>query len=219
MFKCGIKHGIYPARCRALSTFGCVSLLTVIYLHGFNSAFDPESSKVLQLCSLAGVREVIGVNVAYHTPEAAEKLYEGIIEVTRRAQGRVVLVGTSLGGFYARYLGQRLGVPLVQINPALEPWITLRRAIGVIQENFKTGEQYSIDEAWVDGLQILKVPRLEVPALSVIAEDDELLSFDRSTLDALQLESKVVLTQGGHRLEVLPSDVVAAIAQFFLEID
>jgi predicted esterase YcpF (UPF0227 family) len=113
VFKYGIKHGSCHALGGALPNFGCFSLLTVIYLHGFNSAFDPASSKVVQLRSLAGVREVIGIDVAYHSPEAAEKLYEVIGEVTRRPQGQVVLVGTSLGGFHARYLGQRLGLPLV----------------------------------------------------------------------------------------------------------
>jgi pimeloyl-ACP methyl ester carboxylesterase len=66
---------------------------------------------------------------------------------------------------------------------------------------------------------MLAVPRLEVPALSVIAEDDELLKFDKPILDALQLESEVVLTQGGHRLELLPPEVVAAIAQFFAKLE
>jgi predicted esterase YcpF (UPF0227 family) len=193
-------------------------MLTLIYLHGFNSAFDPAGSKVRQLAALAPVGEVVGFNVAYHESDALERLDDRIRDVAGRSDARLVLVGTSLGGFYARHLGHRHRHPIVTINPSLQPWITLRRALGATQQNFKTGERYTIDESVVNGLQALAVPKLSVPALTVIAEDDELLQFDRATIDLLRSESQVVLTHGGHRLESLPAEALSAIERFLRDI-
>jgi predicted esterase YcpF (UPF0227 family) len=188
-------------------------MTTILYLHGFNSAFDAASSKVRQLASLPAVSNVIGIDFPYHCEDLLPRL-DAVVQRLNEAQEEIVIAGTSLGGFFARYLAKRHAKRLITINPSLEPWITLQRAIGVEQQNFKTGERYFIAKEWLEGLRRLAVTRIQVPAFTVISLDDEVLHFDAAAMQRLNEESQVVMTSGGHRLEVLPAEVVAGIQEF-----
>lgn len=185
----------------------------ILYLHGFNSAFDAGSSKVKQLASLTAVSNVVGIDFPYHCDDLALRL-DAVVQGLNEAQEEIVIGGTSLGGFFARYLASRHAKRLITINPSLEPWITLQRVIGVEQQNFKTGERYFIAGQWLERLSHLAVARVQVPALTVISSDDEVLHFDAAAIQRLKDESQVVMTSGGHRLEVLPEEVVAGIQGF-----
>lgn len=188
-------------------------MTTILYLHGFNSAFDAASSKVLQLTRLTGVSKVVGIDFPYHCEDVVAQL-DAVVHRLNETNEEIVIAGTSLGGFFARYLADRHAKRLITINPSLEPWISLQRAIGVEQQNFKTGERYFIAEEWLECLRQLAVAQIQVPALTVISLDDEVLHFDASAIQRLNNESDVVTTCGGHRLEVLPAEVVAGIQEF-----
>lgn len=60
--------------------------------------------------------------------------YEVIAEIKTIANSYInttpILVGSSLGGFYAQIASVRLGIPCVLINPSLRPWETLQDKIG-----------------------------------------------------------------------------------------
>ena len=187
---------------------------TIIYLHGFNSAFDDASTKVLQLRSLPTIVRVVGINFNYHHSDLLSRLDEFMSAMITTSAGEALVVGTSLGGFFARYIASRLNKRVIAINPSLTPWTTLARAIGVEHTNFKTGEKHTVTKDWVESLQSFQVEKLNVPALTVIASDDELLQFTQETIEHLKTESKVVMTVGGHRLETLPPTVMEAIATF-----
>jgi predicted esterase YcpF (UPF0227 family) len=188
-------------------------MTTILYLHGFNSAFDASSSKVQQLTRLTGVSNVVGIDFPYHCEELVPRL-DAVVHRLNETNEEVVIAGTSLGGFFARYLANRHVKRLITINPSLEPWLTLQRAIGVEQQNFKTGERYVIAKEWLEGLSQLAVNRIQVPAFTVISLDDEVLHYDAAAMQRLNDESQVVMTSGGHRLEVLPAEVVAGIEDF-----
>ena len=187
---------------------------TIIYLHGFNSAFDDASTKVLQLRSLPSIARVVGINFNYHHPDLLSRLDDFVLAETSTSAGEALVAGTSLGGFFARYIASRFNKRVIAINPSLTPWTTLARAIGVEHTNFKTGEKYTVTREWVESLQSFRVEKLSVPALTVIASDDELLHFTQEMIEHLKTESEVVMTVGGHRLETLPPTVMEAIATF-----
>ena len=188
-------------------------MTTILYLHGFNSAFDAASSKVQQLASLPGVSNVVGIDFPYLCKDLVPRL-DAAVHRLNETNEEIVIAGTSLGSFFARYLANRHAKRLITFNPSLEPWITLQRAIGVEQQNFKTGERYFIATEWLEGLRQLAVARIQVPALTVISLDDEVLHFDAAAIRRLKDESQVLMTSGGHRLEVLPAEVVAGIQDF-----
>jgi predicted esterase YcpF (UPF0227 family) len=105
-----------------------------IYLHGFNSAFDPEASKVKTLSSLG---EVIGIT--YDTYVSYDEIFSYITsQVPSDRSDEVIFVGTSLGGFWAAQMGKHYGCPSVIINPCYDPSSMLRRYEGVITTNYHT---------------------------------------------------------------------------------
>ena len=53
----------------------------------------------------------------------------------------VKIIGSSLGGFYAIYFGNKLNIPTMVINPALEPDKSLLSYVGP-QKNIYTKKKY-----------------------------------------------------------------------------
>ena len=109
-----------------------------VYLHGFNSAYNPENPKVQALSTLG---DVIGVN--FNSFTTYQEIFEQISrEIYTQVQDRdnMVLVGTSLGGFWAAEMGRHFGVPSVIINPCYDPCDMLRKCVGYVMTNYITGE-------------------------------------------------------------------------------
>ena len=97
----------------------------ILYCHGFASNFDPEKEKVRALSTLAPVE---GVTVDYTLPPSQVfAAFSGAIVAPKNT----LIVGTSMGGFFAAWLGCELGLPFIAINPAITPARSLRKYIGV----------------------------------------------------------------------------------------
>jgi predicted esterase YcpF (UPF0227 family) len=105
-----------------------------IYLHGFNSAFNPESDKIKNLEQLG---EVVGIN--YDSFGSYKEIFSEITSKVDNTED-VVFVGTSLGGFWAAEMGRHFGVPSVIINPCYDPYRMLRKSVGIEFKNFVTNE-------------------------------------------------------------------------------
>src|SRR4029077_21255489 len=77
---------------------------------------------------------------------------------------RTTLVGSSLGGYYATYLVEKLGVRAVLVNPAVDPYRGLEAYLGS-QRNLYTGEAYQLTQQHLDELRALDVVRPARPDL------------------------------------------------------
>ncbi len=126
---------------------------------------------------------------------------------------KVVLMGTSLGGFWARRLGHELGKPWIALNPAIQPSQSLRRYVGP-NTRFDTGGAFD----WCGAdcgryvAEELFTPRGDLPGLFILAEDDEVLDY-RVARDAAGATRVVVLPRGGHQLPNT-ADYGVAVATF-----
>jgi uncharacterized protein len=87
-------------------------------------------------------------------------------------------VGSSLGGFYATVLGERLGGPVVVLNPAVDPARDLARHIGETTQ-WHSDDTFFFREAYVDELRALAPGELARPSryFAVIATGDEVLDW------------------------------------------
>jgi uncharacterized protein len=106
-----------------------------IYLHGFNSAYDPEAQKVRELASIG---EVTGIT--YDSFGTYQEIFEEISSQVPEDRDDVVFVGTSLGGFWAAEMARHFGTPSVIINPCHDPYSMLRKYVGTLQTNYYTAE-------------------------------------------------------------------------------
>ncbi|MGL4273398.1 MAG: YqiA/YcfP family alpha/beta fold hydrolase [Pseudomonas paracarnis] len=127
---------------------------SILYIHGFNSA--PSSKKA---CQLVGVMERLGLGeqlrvpaLHHHPREAIGQLQQAIVEL-----GRPLLVGSSLGGYYATHLAERHGLKALLVNPAVSPHRMFDGYLGT-QKNLYTDETWELTQDHVTALAELEVP-------------------------------------------------------------
>jgi len=68
---------------------------------------------------------------------------------------RIIVAGTSLGGFYALYLATVFDLPALLINPATNPAESLKSRIGT-HTNYKTGEEFELTSEHIKRFAELK---------------------------------------------------------------
>ena len=153
---------------------------TIVYLHGFRSS--PASVKATQLRAAVDLLPA-AVRPTLHIPELQLSPREVVERVTALVDGAedarsVTLVGSSLGGFYATVLAERLSTRAVLVNPAVRPYDDLAPYVGV-QTNLSTGEPFEVTPAHFDELRALAVPRLADPAryFLMVESGDEVLDY------------------------------------------
>ena len=185
----------------------------IVYIHGFNSS--PSSHKSNQLrerLALLGRESEFACPALPYQPREAMALLER--ELSRLPAGEVTLVGSSLGGFYATYLTEKLGVRSVLVNPAITPHEGLRAYLGP-QKNLYTGDEYELTEehlAQAAVLHMAKPVRMD-SYLLMHTTGDELLDW-RVAVDHYR-GSRQVIVQGsdhGFREFVDYIDIVLAFA-------
>lgn len=132
----------------------------LLYLHGFNSS--PTSHKARQLVkamSALGLAERLWVPALHHHPRQAMAQLEGLLAEL----GRPVLVGSSLGGYYATHLAERHGLKALLINPVVRPHSLFDGRLGP-QRNLYSDEVWELTEDHVQALAALEVPAPQDPA-------------------------------------------------------
>jgi predicted esterase YcpF (UPF0227 family) len=151
----------------------------IVYLHGFRSSPARRTARVLSdaVAALpAPARPVLNVPELTDAPAAA---IAAVLELVRGIDSNSLsFVGSSLGGFYATYLAERLGARAVLVNPAVRPYDDLRAYAGV-QVNLYTGTEFEVTERHFDELRALAVPRVTHPErfLLLAQAGDEVLDY------------------------------------------
>lgn len=113
-----------------------------------------------------------------------------------------LLVGSSLGGYYATWLGEKYGCRAALVNPAVSPGKTLGEAFLGPQENLYTGEQYEFTSDHARFLDTLDVNLLQHPEnyLLLVQTGDEVLDY-RHAVSHYAGSVQVVQEGGSHRFE------------------
>jgi predicted esterase YcpF (UPF0227 family) len=160
----------------------------IFYCHGFGSSFDPRKEKIR---ALTEVLPVHGVTVDYTLPPQ---------EVFRQT----LIIGTSLGGFFAAWLGAEFGLPFIAINPSIEPRKSLRAYLGHGVNH--TGERFEMTADCVKAYDTLAF-RMGGQGTVVLDMGDEVLDA-RATLNVVDGHLPVITFEGGsHRFDHM-SDLI-----------
>ncbi|KQQ54830.1 esterase [Pseudomonas sp. Leaf127] len=153
---------------------------TLLYIHGLNSsALSKKATQLTTLMHSLGLQAQVRVPELHHHPRQAIGQLDEAIE----SLGRPLLVGSSLGGYYATHLAQRHGLKAVLINPAVNPHRLFDGFLGT-QQNLYTGERW---ELTLDHVQALA--ELEVPAPSDPQQVRVWLQTGDETLDYRRAEA------------------------------
>lgn len=173
----------------------------ILYIHGFASCGDSTKTRLLK--AYFGEGEVISPDIPVE-PDEAVAFLRRLIE-TREI---TVLIGSSLGGFYATCLSAEYGIDAVLINPSVHPYRTLSPYVGT-NTFWCSGEPFE----W-KGEYLLQLARLaegmrlpEARLLVLLQRGDEILDY--RVAEATYGDYDVVVEAGGnHRFENLDEYLV-----------
>ncbi|MDE2612384.1 MAG: esterase [Burkholderiales bacterium] len=168
----------------------------LLYLHGFRSS--PASFKAQRLAAwLAAHRPDMHwwCPQLPPSPRAAIALAESGTSDWPRAT--LALLGSSLGGFYATVLAERLGCPAVLLNPAVDPARDLAAYIGEQRAFHDPQQRLTFRAEYIDELRALTPAAITHPEryCAIIAQGDELLDWREMT--ARYPGAHVRLLEGG----------------------
>lgn len=114
----------------------------VFYIHGFASTGRAIKGNVLKKHFKNVFSPTLPVNC-----DLAIELIEDSLKLLLPFY-KIVLVGSSLGGFYASYLADKYGLKAVLINPVVKPEETITKFLGV-NKNFD-GSTYTLEKSQVE---------------------------------------------------------------------
>ncbi len=181
----------------------------ILYLHGLNSS--PASRKVgllAEALAARGLAERLLAPQLPHEPRRAIALAERQIQSLGED---VTLVGSSLGGFYATFLAEQLGLKAVLINPAVDAPQLARQLLGP-QRNLYTGEEWVLTEEHAAQLDTLAIPVVTRPEryLLLVETGDEVLPWRRAA-EKFQGARQIVVEGGDHGFASFPEHLEAVL--------
>lgn len=164
----------------------------IYYCHGFASNFNPAKEKVRALSTLAPVD---GVTVDYTMMPNA--IFDDFAKAMTARQNSMI-IGTSMGGFFAAWLGSELGLPFVAINPAIAPAKSLKKYIGAGTTHF--GEPFVLSSDVVEAYSDVEF-RLDGNGMIALDLGDEVIDA-HATVQTVKNRLPVVTFDGGsHRFD------------------
>ena len=177
----------------------------IVYLHGFNSGGQSQKAAWLR-AQLAPVPVFAPDYPAHRASEALRVLRKFIRRLRREnpQSQKLMLIGSSLGGFWAQRLAPEFSARIVLINPSMRPDETLARHIGRYR-NAATGGETVLT---ADDVRALKAHRVEpcnptVPTLVLLDANDEVLDYRLAEAAFRGCGRTIVYPGGSHRFDHL----------------
>lgn len=181
--------------------------MTLVYLHGFNSAPQSHKAQVLRR-----YLEERGLGSRFACPELPHRPFEAIAcaerEIALRPPGTVTLVGSSLGGFYATHLAEKHGLRAVLLNPAVTPQLDLESYLGT-QRNLYTGEAYELTREHIAEWRALDTPTIRPERYLLIVETGDEVLDHRVAVRKYAGARQIVVEGGDHTLKSFPEHLPA----------
>ena len=130
------------------------------------------------------------------SPKQSMEMVTSYIE--RSKADRIVVMGSSLGGFYANYLAEKYGCKAVALNPAVRAARELGPHVGMMT-SYDSNEPFDFRPEYIDELKTLQVDRISDPNryFLIAAKGDELLDW-REMCEFYQGAHQLVLEGSDH---------------------
>ncbi len=172
----------------------------VVYLHGFRSS--PNSSKAVKTKEAIKALSTTDNLIHWYCPQllaSPKQSMDMVIEyIQANPVDRLIVIGSSLGGFYANYLAERYQCKAVTLNPAVRAPRELAPHVGVMTA-YDSDEPFDFRPEYIDELCALQVERLARPEnyFLIAAKGDELLDW-KEMVDFYSGAQQLVLEGSDH---------------------
>ena len=176
----------------------------ILFLHGFASCGKGEKSTALK--AYFGEEKVLAPDLPYAPIEVIP-----FLEKILAKEPVDLIVGSSLGAFYATHLAEKYGMKAVLLNPSTEPYETLKMYVGW-QQRYCDDERFEFKPVYIEQLKDLKGRIEHGRYLVLLQSEDEILDYTKAHL--LYERHRVVIEYGGnHRFENI-ADYLCMIKNF-----
>ncbi|GED12047.1 YqiA/YcfP family alpha/beta fold hydrolase [Aneurinibacillus migulanus] len=173
----------------------------LLNIHGFSSS--GTNAKYTFLRSVFPEETIVSFDLPIE-PRAAIRELEQSIE--KHKTEPILLVGSSLGGFYAYYLSVKYDCHAALLNPSLMPFATLMDCLGE-NTNYDTGEPFVFTEGHIkqlrDMFQEIYLEGNHALLHVFVCEDDERLDHTQTRKMLKGCGTFVSFPNGGHRFAEL----------------
>lgn len=148
---------------------------TLLYLHGFLSS--PQSAKAVMMreaCDAQGVR-FVAPDLNVEPREVLRRIGNVVQTVT---DDELLLVGSSLGGFYATCVLAKRPLRAFLINPAVAPWKRMNAYLGE-QTVFGSERHVTVRSEYAYELERMSASKLLAPEriLILLSSADQVLDW------------------------------------------
>ena len=178
-----------------------------VYLHGFKSS--PLSTKAQLTKAAIEERIQAGESIAWHCPQLPPSPRQAIQmvkeHIERQTFSTLSFMGSSLGGYYATYLGELFESKVSLLNPAIEPARDLEKYIGE-QKSWHQDEVFHFLPEYIDELQEIYVEKITQAEryFLLAAKGDEVLDW-REMVAKYPDAHQLILEGGDHAISDYPN--------------
>ncbi|MAK14996.1 MAG: hypothetical protein CMK55_05105 [Proteobacteria bacterium] len=168
-----------------------------LYLHGFNSSPESAKAKIFKkFLSTKDTKNLITPNLPISPSDSINLLSKIIDEEDKKLS----IIGSSLGGFYAAYLGNKYGIKSVLINPVVPGHLESMKEIIGEHSNYKSNEKYRFTESHYRELLDLKINDLKHPMnhFCLVQLGDEVLD-QKLTINYFKNSLILIEKDGNHQ--------------------
>jgi predicted esterase YcpF (UPF0227 family) len=177
-----------------------MSATLLVYLHGFRSS--PRSSKAMitgdAIKSLSSKENPI----EWYCPQllASPKMSMDMVSqhIKQSNADRIVVIGSSLGGFYANFLAEKYACKAVVLNPAVRAPRELAPHVGMLTV-YDSDEPFDFRPEYIDELKDLQIEKITSPEryFLIAAKGDELLDW-REMVEFYSGSKQLILEGSDH---------------------
>lgn len=152
----------------------------LVYLHGFRSS--PNSTKAVMTGEAVRALSTTQNSYEWYCPQLLASPKESINIVTNHIDqsqvDRLVIIGSSLGGFYTNYLAEKYQCKGIVLNPAVYAARELEPHVGMMTA-YDSEEPFDFKAEYIDQLRALQVNKISNPEryFLIAAKGDELLNW------------------------------------------
>lgn len=136
----------------------------ILYLHGFASSRNSEKVKALE--KLPHIK-VVAFDLSMNPLKAIDQI-KTFIEKNQSED--IMLMGSSLGGYYAQHIAALFDLPAILINPSMQPYNTLSRFVGLVTKNFSKDETFVYTQQDIDALKALSIDKVDQSKLLLMVQ-------------------------------------------------
>lgn len=168
---------------------------TIGYIHGFASAVSHDKEQ--QLRQLFPDYQI--VMIQYQSNDRPSIIIDSIIDQINGCDlDWTTLIGTSLGGWFARIVGGIVGTTVAMINPVIDPAVDLRQFIGT-NKNYATGDTFDITRSTIDEYRDYW-PHDGIPTVGWVSNNDPIIVDSVYRAVTSRMIGKIYITNSQHHI-------------------